>query len=66
MRVFFTAATGSVQMSESVCRQRNPQNTTFYTCVEDHFEAFEQVRDIVYEPSANRMDYADCGQDCYV
>ncbi len=49
MRVFFTAATGSVQMSESVYRQRDPQNTTFYTCVEDHFEAFEQVYDERFE-----------------
>ena len=29
MRVFFSAATGGVQMSESVYRQRDPQNTTF-------------------------------------
>jgi hypothetical protein len=29
-------------MPEPVYRQRDPQNTPFYLCVEDHFEAFEQ------------------------
>ncbi|MFC1817157.1 hypothetical protein ACFL0M_14750 [Thermodesulfobacteriota bacterium] len=26
-----------------VYRPRNPQNSTYYRCVEDHLEAFEQV-----------------------
>ena len=36
-------------MPESVYRQRDPQNTPFYLCVEDHFEAFEQVYDERFE-----------------
>ena len=32
-------------MSEAVYRRRDPQNTAFYRCVEDHFEAFEQLYD---------------------
>jgi hypothetical protein len=30
-------------MPQPVHRQRHPQNTPFYLCVEDHFEASEQV-----------------------
>lgn len=30
-------------MPESVYRQRDPQNSPYYQCVEDHFETFEQV-----------------------
>lgn len=30
-------------MPESVYRQRNPQNSHYYQCVEDYFETFEQV-----------------------
>jgi hypothetical protein len=32
-------------MSDSSCvyRSRNPQNSNYYQCVEDHFETFEQV-----------------------
>tara|TARA_B100002003_G_scaffold147565_1_gene136608 strand:- start:2 stop:970 length:969 start_codon:yes stop_codon:yes gene_type:complete len=30
-------------MLESVYRQRNPQNSPYYQCVEGHFETFEQV-----------------------
>ena len=32
-------------MPQFVYRQRNPQNTSYYQCVEDHFEQFEQVYD---------------------
>ena len=30
-------------------RQRDAQNTPFYICVEDHFEAFEQAYDDRFE-----------------
>ncbi len=30
-------------MLESVYRQRNPQNSPYYQCVEGHFETFGQV-----------------------
>ncbi|KKK60886.1 hypothetical protein LCGC14_3019860, partial [marine sediment metagenome] len=30
-------------MAASVYRQREFQNSPYYRCVEDHFEAFEQV-----------------------
>ena len=30
---------------QSVYRQRNPQNTSYYQCVEQHFEQFEQDYD---------------------
>ena len=32
-------------MSQSVYRQRNPQRTSYYQCVEEHFEQFEQAYD---------------------
>jgi hypothetical protein len=30
-------------MSQAVYRPRKPQNSSYYQCVQDHFEAFEQV-----------------------
>jgi len=57
-------------MLESVYRQRDPQNTPFYLCVEDHFEAFEQVYDERFErqygcfrPYVRQViyRYLDCG-----
>ena len=36
-------------MPESVYRQRNPQNSPYYQCVEDHFETFERVYDERFE-----------------
>jgi len=36
-------------MPESVYRQRNPQNSPYYQCVEDHFETFEMVYDDRFE-----------------
>jgi hypothetical protein len=36
-------------MPESVYRQRNPQNSPYYQCVEDHFETFEQVYEERFE-----------------
>ena len=32
-------------MLQSVYRQRDPQSTSYYQCVEDHFERFEQAYD---------------------
>ncbi len=36
-------------MLESVYRQRNPQNSPYYQCVEDHCETFEQVYEERFE-----------------
>ena len=36
-------------MPESVYRQRDPQNSPYYQCVEDHFETFEQVYEERFE-----------------
>jgi len=36
-------------MAASVYRQREPQNSPYYRCVEDHFEAFEQVYEERFE-----------------
>jgi hypothetical protein len=57
-------------MPESVYRQRNPQNSPYYQCVEDHFETFEQVYDERFErqygffrPYVKQViyRYLDCG-----
>lgn len=36
-------------MPESVYRQRDPQSSSYYQCVEDHFESFEQVYEDRFE-----------------
>lgn len=36
-------------MSETVYRQRDPQNTAYYQCIEDHFETFDQVYEDRFE-----------------
>ena len=57
-------------MPESAYRQRNPQNSPYYQCVEDHFETFEQVYDERFErrygffrPYVKQViyRYLDCG-----
>ena len=57
-------------MPESVYRQRNPQNSAYYQCVEDHFEIFEQVYEGrlerqygYYRPYVGQvmLRYLDCG-----
>jgi hypothetical protein len=57
-------------MPESVYRQRNPQNSPYYQCVEDHFETFEEVYDERFErrygffrPYVKQViyRYLDCG-----
>jgi len=57
-------------MPKSVYRQRNPQNSPYYQCVEDHFEMFEMVYDERFErqygffrPYVKRViyRYLDCG-----
>jgi hypothetical protein len=67
---FFTAAKGSHHMPESVYRQRDPQNTPFYLCVEEHIDAFEQVYEECFErqygffrPYVRQViyRYLDCG-----
>ena len=35
-------------MPESVYQQRNPKNSRYYQCVEDHFERFERVYDELF------------------
>ncbi len=36
-------------MPAPVYRQRDPQNTPYYQCIEDHFETFEQVYEDRFE-----------------
>jgi ribosomal protein S27E len=57
-------------MAASVYRQRNPQNSPYYHCVEDHFETFEQVYEDRFErrygffrPYVKHViyRYLDCG-----
>ena len=36
-------------MPAPVYRQRNPQSTPYYQCIEDHFEAFERVYEDRFE-----------------
>ena len=36
-------------MPESVYHQRNPQDSQYYQCVEDHFELFEMVYEDRFE-----------------
>ncbi|MBU0698913.1 MAG: hypothetical protein ABIK98_05850 [Pseudomonadota bacterium] len=36
-------------MPAPVYRQRDPQSSPYYRCVEDHFEMFEQVYDDRFE-----------------
>jgi hypothetical protein len=57
-------------MPESVYRQRNPQHSPYYQCVEDHFETFEQVYEDrferqygFYRPYVGQvmLRYLDCG-----
>ncbi len=36
-------------MAASVYRQREPQNSPYYRCVEDHFEALEQIYEERFE-----------------
>ncbi len=36
-------------MPKSVYRQRNPQNSPYYQCVEDHFEIFEMIYEDRFE-----------------
>ncbi|MBL7218168.1 MAG: transposase zinc-binding domain-containing protein [Desulfobacteraceae bacterium] len=57
-------------MPESVYRQRNPQNSPYYQCVEDHFETFEEVYDErlerrygFFRPYVKQViyRYLDCG-----
>ena len=36
-------------MPDSVYRQRKPQNSPYYQCVEDNFETFEQVYEDRFE-----------------
>jgi len=36
-------------MPDAVYRQRNPQNSPYYQCVEDHLETFEQVYEDRFE-----------------
>ena len=36
-------------MPESLYRQRDPQNSPYYQCVEDHFETFEEVYEERFE-----------------
>ena len=51
-------------------RPRNPQNSAYYRCVEDHFEIFEQVYEECFErqygffrPYVKKViyRYLDCG-----
>ena len=51
-------------------RSRHPQNSQYYQCVEDHFEAFEQVYDELFStkygffrPYTKEViyHYLDCG-----
>ena len=57
-------------MSKTVYKQRNPQHTDYYRCVEDHFETFEQVYEERFErpygffrPYVQQViyRYLDCG-----
>ena len=57
-------------MPKPVYRQRNPQNSPYYQCVEDHFETFEMVYEDRFErqygffrPYVKRVicRYLDCG-----
>jgi hypothetical protein len=57
-------------MPESVYRHRNPQNSPYYQCEEDHFETFEMVYDEKFErrygffrPYVKQViyRYLDCG-----
>jgi hypothetical protein len=36
-------------MSQAVYRPIEPQNSSFYQCVQNHFEAFEQVTEERFE-----------------
>ncbi len=36
-------------MPKSVYRRRNPQNSPYYQCVEDHFDMFEMVYEDRFE-----------------
>ncbi len=57
-------------MPEPVYRQRDPQSTPYYQCIEDHFETFEQVYEDrferqygFYRPYVKQViyRYLDCG-----
>ena len=57
-------------MSQAVYRPREPQKSSYYQCVQDHFEAFEQVYEERFErqywffrPYASHViyRYLDCG-----
>ena len=57
-------------MSQAVYRPREPQNSSYYQCVQDHFEAFEQVYEERFErrygffrPYVRQViyRYLDCG-----
>jgi hypothetical protein len=57
-------------MSASIYRQRNPQSTPYYQCIEEHFEKFEQVYEGRFErqygffrPYVRQViyRYLDCG-----
>ncbi len=57
-------------MSQAVYRPREPQNSPYYQCVQDHFEAFEQVYEERFErqygffrPYVSHViyRYLDCG-----
>jgi len=57
-------------MSQAVYRPREPQNSFYYQCVQDHFETFEQVYEERFErqygffrPYIRQViyRYLDCG-----
>ncbi len=57
-------------MPAPVYRQRDPQSTPYYQCIEDHFETFEQVYEDrfeqqydFYRPYVRHViyRYLDCG-----
>ena len=39
---------GGISVSGTVYRQRKPQSSPYYQCVEDHFETFERVYDLAF------------------
>ncbi|MBW1751742.1 MAG: hypothetical protein JRJ46_01260 [Deltaproteobacteria bacterium] len=45
----FILRKAAIFMSAPVYRQRDPQSTPYYRCIEDHFETFEQVYDDRFE-----------------
>jgi len=66
----FIPEKGWLPVPESAYRQRNPRNSPYYQCVEDHFEIFEQIyehrferRYGFYRPYLGQimLRYLDCG-----